>query len=261
MKREFYTLITGSSTGIGKALAIECAKNNMNILCIALPGTRLEKLSEDINRTYQVKTDYFFADLTVKGSITNIMQWIEKKNYKINMLINNAGISCEGPFEKYSADFYEHLLMLNTHASVLLTRSLTKQLLENRPSYILNLGSVASYFPMPFKAVYGSSKLFMLSFSKALKQEFKNVPLQVSVVCPGPVVTNRHTAQSALDKGIIARMMHMKAHRVARYAIKKLKKGTFIIKPGFLSKTTYYVSLIIPQFIRNILVEKVFYSR
>jgi len=260
MGKEYYTIITGSSSGIGKQLALESARNKMNVLLIALPGTRLDKLCDLIRERYGVKAEYLHVDLTLPGSIPQVVEWIDNGKFAVNMLINNAGISCEGPFEKYSASFYRQLLMVNTHAVVMLTRACVRYLEENSPSWILNLGSVAAYFPMPYKAVYGSSKLFILSFSKVLREELKSKSIQVSVVCPGPVVTNRHTAQSALDKGRLARMMHTKAPWVARYTMKKLKKGSFLIKPGFLSTSTYYVSLLIPQFLRNILVEKVFYN-
>jgi short-subunit dehydrogenase len=257
---EFYTLITGSSSGIGRALAIECAKKGMNILMVALPGTKLERLSEHIKKTYNVKSDYYFIDLTKENAPKKVYEWTRKNNYNINILINNAGSSCEGPFEKFSASFYYNLMQLNIVSLVLLSRLFLQELSKHQKSYILNLGSIASYFPMPYKAVYGSSKLFVYAFSRALEEELKATSVQVSIVCPGPVITNIHTVQSAKDKGKIARLLHIKPGYVAEYTIKKMLKGKIIIKTGFLSKVVYYAEKFIPQSIKQKIVTKIFYN-
>jgi len=257
---EYYTLITGSSSGIGRALAIECAKQKMNVLLVALPGTKLKELSDYLQKTYNVITDYYFIDLTHENAPYEIFEWTKKNRYNIDILINNAGISCEGPFEKFDSPFYENIMRLNMVALVLLSRLFIPELLKQPKSYILNMGSIASYFPMPYKAVYGSSKMFVYSFSRALREELKGTSVQVSIVCPGPVVTNLQTAQSARDKGKLARLMHMKASYVAEYTMKRMLKGKMIIRPGFLSKVVYYAEKFIPQSIKQKLVTKFFYN-
>ncbi len=258
--KDVYTLITGSSNGLGKALAIECARNNMNVLLIALPGTPLKKFSEAIHDEFGVKTDHYFVDLTVSGSEMKVVDWVRTNNYRVNILINNAGISCEGPLEKFTADHYRKLILLNTNAVVLLTLALMEELHKHPKAHILNLGSVASYFPMPYKAVYGSTKLFVLSFSKKLKAELSSKSIKISVLCPGPVVTNRHTALSYLDKGHVAKMMHVKASRVASFGISKMLKGRFLIKPGFFSKASHLLSYLLPRFILYYIVSNILYN-
>jgi uncharacterized protein len=255
---EYYTLITGSSSGIGKALAMECARRKQNLLLVALPGTALEKFSEKLNNELGIRSDFFGTDLTEKGAAQEVYEWTREKNYSVNILINNAGISFEGPFEQCSTEFYEKSLKLNMGALVSLTRLFIPDMKELPKAHILNVASVASYFPIPYKSVYSASKMFVLSFSRSLREEFKKTNIRISVVAPGPVVTNRRTAISAIEKGKIARMMHSRVNCVAHYAIEKMLQNKAFIKPGFLSKSIFLIEKILPTTIKMKLATLIF---
>jgi len=247
---EYYTLITGSSSGIGKALAMECARRNQNLLLVALPGTSLEKFSKKLNTELGIRSDFFCTDLTEKGATQKVYDWTRKNNYNVNILINNAGMSFEGPFEECSTEFYDKSLQLNMVAVVSLTRLFINDMKEIPEAHILNVASVASYFPIPYKSVYSASKTFVLSFSRSLREEFKKTNIRISVVAPGPVVTNRRTAISAIEKGKIARMMHSRVNYVAHYAVEKMLQNKAVIRPGVLSKLVFLLEKILPTTIK-----------
>ncbi len=244
--KEHYTLITGSSSGIGKALAIECARRNQNLLLVALPGTNLEKFSEQLKAEHGIHCDFYYKDLTEKKATQEIYDWTGENSYSINILINNAGISFEGPFEQYSPDFYQQSMLLNMNALVSLTRLFIPDMKELPEAHILNVSSVAAYFPIPYKSVYSASKTFVLSLSRSLREEFRKTNINISVLAPGPVITNRRTAISALEKGKIAQMMHSRLKKVAHYAIGRMLKKRAIIRPGFLSKSVFLAEKIMP---------------
>lgn len=244
--KEYYTLITGSSSGIGKAIALECARRNQNVLLVALPGTNLEGFSKRLNSEFGINSDFFNIDLTEKGATQKVYDWTRKNNYRLNTLINNAGISFEGPFEECSQEFYEKSMQLNMIALVSLTRLFIVDMKGVENCHILNTGSVASYFPIPYKSVYSASKMFVYSFSRSLREEYRKTTIRVSVLTPGPVITNRRTAVSAIRKGKLAQMMHSRLNYVARYAVDKMLQNRAVIRPGFLSQSTFFLEKILP---------------
>ena len=256
--KEYYTLITGSSSGLGKALALECARRGHNLLLVALPGKPLEQFSEKLKVELGVLSDCYAADLTKEGSAEAVYEWTRENNYAVNILINNAGMSFEGPFEQCSSEFYRKSIALNMVAMVSLTRFFILSLRELPEAHILNVSSVASYFPIPYKSVYSASKTFVLSFSRSLREELKNTGIRVSVVVPGPMVTNRKTAISAIEKGSIARMMHSRLSYVARYTIEKMERKKAVIKPGFLSKSVFLVGKVMPTCLKMKLSKLIF---
>ena len=86
-----YTLITGASQGMGLQMAKECAALKRNVLLISLPNENLKALSDEISNEYHVSTDFFETDLTILESAKNIFKWVQKNNYSVDFLINNAG--------------------------------------------------------------------------------------------------------------------------------------------------------------------------
>lgn len=244
--RNYYTLITGSSSGIGKALAKECARRNQNLLLVALPETNLERISDQLKSEYGIQCDFYYCDLTEKNATHDVYNWVNNNDYKINILINNAGMSFEGPFEECSQEFYEKTMLLNMIALVSLTRLFITAIKATENGHILNVGSVASYFPLPYKSVYSASKMFVFSFSRSLREEFRKTSVSISVLTPGPVVTNRRTALSAIEKGKLAQMMHSKLNYVAKYAVSGMLKKKAIIRPGFLSQSVFWLEKILP---------------
>jgi len=256
--KENYTLITGSSSGIGKALAKECARRGQNLLLVALPETNLEGFSNHLGSEYGIRSDFYHVDLTTQGAPEKVYNWTKEKNYSVNVLVNNAGISFEGPFEDCSQEFYEKSMQLNMIALVSLCRFFITDMKRFQKAHILNVGSVASYFPIPYKSVYSASKMFVYSFSRSLREEFRKSPVKISVLAPGPVVTNRRTAMSAIEKGKLAQMMHSKLKLVARYAVIKMLKGKAVIRPGFLSQSTFLLEKILPTPVKLKLASRIF---
>src|SRR5215210_4247517 len=108
-----YTLITGASSGIGKALAIECAVRGMNLLLIALAGAELDDLTEQIQSKYKIKCNCLGINLSAKCSSHTVYEWVKQNNYQVNILINNVGVGSKGEFENISTDFYAAQINLN----------------------------------------------------------------------------------------------------------------------------------------------------
>jgi uncharacterized protein len=100
---------------------------------------------------------------------------------------------------------------------------------------------------MPFKIIYTASKSFVFFFSRALREELLNSSVSVSVLCPGPVLTNNDIVKRTRSKGTIAKMMVMRATEVAEIAIDHLLKGKPVIVPGRLNRLILLFEKIIPR--------------
>ena len=98
---------------------------------------------------------------------------IAAMNVEVNMLINNAGIGSTLFFAEGSADLYERQIKLNVLATTLITHFFLEMLKRHKRAYILNVGSMASFFCLPKKNVYGATKSFIYHFSRSLIKELK----------------------------------------------------------------------------------------
>lgn len=242
-----YTLITGASRGIGKAIAIECASRKMNILLVSLPNENLENVSQMIANDFGVKSNFLEIDLTEYDSPNNVYKWCEKKNYSVNILINNAGLAGTTIFEKSSLEYSDTRIQLNIRALVLLTRLFIPELKKSPISYILNIGSLSAYYAIPYKSVYAASKAFVVSFSTAINDELKDTSVFVSVLCPNGVETNAGTFQRIKSHGFFGNLTKIPVSELAHYAITRMLKKQVKIIPKRINRILLFVEKVLPE--------------
>lgn len=253
-----YTLITGASSGIGKALAKECASRKMNLLLVALPDKSLEDFQSEIKNDYKVCCHVLGIDLTQEDSFCKLFKWVKENDFKVNILINNVGIGSKGDFARTDTLFYEKQLQLNVRATTILTRLFIDELKANAPSHILNLGSMGGFFVIPGKTVYSASKAYVYFFSLSLRLELKQHNIIVSVLCPGGTDSNHKTIAINKELKGFAKWSILQPEDVAKEAIEKMLKGKARIIPGLLNKFSYHISRITPGFIKAAVVSNAF---
>ena len=253
-----FALITGASKGIGRALAIECAKNGNNLALVSLPNSGLQNVKAYISKHYSVIVKTLEIDLSESKAPRKIYRWAREERIQVQILINNAGIGHLGPFNDYSCEFYEKIIHLNIESVVLLTKLFLPEIQQQKKGYILNLGSLASFYPIPFKIVYAGSKTFIYSFSRALRSELTNTSVKVSVLCPGPIITSPEVIERIKQGGFWARVTSMRSQKMANIAINALFKGKAVIIPGALNKIFIMVDKFIPGQIKQQILTKKF---
>ncbi len=252
-----YALITGASKGIGRGLAIEFAKRGFNLALVSLPNSGLDIVTAYLNKHFPVTVKTLEIDLSLPHTPQKIFQWTKNENINIQFLINNAGMGFLGPFSSYSYEFYEKIIRLNIESVVLLTKLFLPELRKHSKGYVLNLGSLASFYPIPYKNVYAGSKNFIYSFSRALRSEMKNTSVTVSVLCPGPILTNPDTVQRIRQGGFWGKATSMRVQKMATIAVNALFKDKAVIIPGFLNKCLSVINSLIPASLKqNILYKK-----
>ncbi|MGM0496848.1 MAG: SDR family NAD(P)-dependent oxidoreductase [Bacteroidota bacterium] len=254
-----FALITGAGKGIGRALAIECAKRGIDLALVDLPNSGLQNLIAYLNKYYRITVKSFEIDLSVAQAPKKIYQWTKDEEITVQILINNAGIGHLGPYLDYSYEFYEKIIRLNIECVVLLTRVFLPEIKQQKVGYILNVGSLASFYPIPYKTVYSSSKTFMLSFSRALRSELKKTSVKVSVLCPGPIITSIDVIARIKQGGFLNRATTMRPQRLAKIALKALFKGRAIIIPGTINNILLILNKIIPGSLQQRILTKKFH--
>lgn len=253
MYNEYYTLITGASEGFGKALALECASRKMNVILVSLPGTGLCNLASLIQREFDVKAVYFEFDLTCRENYELLFNEIKQQGLQINVLINNAGIGGTHLFVEKDTDFYIRQIELNVIAPTLLSHLFIQNVPEDCETHILNVSSLAGFFALPRKQVYGGTKSYLLAFSKSLRRELRSRKIYVSTICPGGM--NTTALQIMLNKGgtQVGRWSAMDPEDVAKIAIDQMLQKKEVIIPGQLNRLFLALDRILPEFIKSIL--------
>jgi uncharacterized protein len=256
MRNETYTMITGASEGFGKALALECASRKMNLILVALPGSGLGNLAGYIVKNFGVRVLFLEHDLSRKEACYKIFDEVTEEGLSINILINNAGMGGTHFFDERNTEFYHRQIELNVVAPTLLTHLFLETLEQNIPSYILNVSSLASFFYLPKKQVYGGTKSYLVYFSKSLGRELKRKNVFVSTVCPGGMnTTPMLILQNRCLKGI-SRWSVMDPEEVAKISIDKLLQKKEVIIPGSWNRLFMIMNRLLPKWLKEILTNR-----
>jgi len=253
-----FTLITGASSGIGKAMAFECARRGRNLLLVALDDANLPKTAAEIRGQYDVAVDYLGIDLCRQDSPAKVFQWVQDEGCQVDTLINNAGFGRGGLFENVDVGEYNAMIQLNNQAMVGLCYYFLPELKKHRMAYILNMSSMEATLPLPYKTVYTGTKSFVYAFSLALREELRGSGLSVSVLCPGPVLTNPDGLQRIEAHGRRARLLLSMPEDVARIAIGKMLKGKQVIIPGAVPLAIVRIMNLMSVSVKMRILERVF---
>ncbi len=252
MKISQYTVITGASMGLGKALSIECANKGFNLILIALPNEKLEETATKIENRYNVDVKIFEVNLT---NFTEL-DWVTKvinENYNVNMLINNAGIGGSKDFQKITSNYLDQIILLNIRAMVMLTHRLLPNIRKNKNAYILNIASMAAFSPMPYKTVYPASKSFVYSFSRGLQTELSGSGITISVAHPGGMATNTDVSKRINSHNKLIKSTILSPEKTAAICIRQLLKKDTLIIPGLMNKISYVYMKWCPVWIQLII--------
>lgn len=253
MNKGNYALITGASEGFGKALALECAGRGMNVILVALPESGLPNLACYIERNFDVNVFFFEHDLSKKGECNSLFKEVSDRGLAVNVLINNAGMGGTHFFEDRDTEYYRRQIELNVVAPTILSHLFLDELQKNVPSHILNVSSLASFFYLPGKQVYGGTKSYLVAFSKSLRRELFSKKVYISTICPGGMNTNTAlTVMNRHQKGF-NRWSVMNPEEVAKIAIRKMFQKKEIIIPGKLNRLFMLLDKFIPNVVKEMI--------
>ncbi len=184
------SLVTGASSGIGKAIAADLAGRGSNLILVARSVDRLEEIAAQLRSAHGVKVEVVALDLAHEGAAQRLSQDVARRGLDVDLLVNNAGFGKWGHFLDDDLATYAEMLALNTRAVVELCHVFLPSMARRGDCGVMNIGSTGSFVPIPWSAVYGATKAFVLSLSEALYYEYKDRGVQITVLCPGNTQSN-----------------------------------------------------------------------
>jgi short-subunit dehydrogenase len=238
-----WAIITGASSGIGKALALEFAAGGFNIFLTARNEQALAEVAQECSRKYNVDTDTATADLSELQAIDQLIARISVNNRRYEVLVNNAGFGIHGDFASGNIDENIRLLNVQLAAALKLTRAVLPSMTARGSGRILNVASVYSFSPVPYQSVYSASKAFLLSFSSSLRNELRGTGVSVSVFCPGVTQTEFRARAGMGEKKQGA---GMSADAAAHIAYVQTLRGKDVIVPGLLNNLYVFFARHLP---------------
>ncbi len=243
-----YALVAGGSKGIGYAISEALAKRNYNLVIIARHVDTLQVAKRSLEAKYPIHVEYLSYDLSEETSAREIGAWCKARSLRLRVLCNVAGLGGDEDYLELSEDSVRYMVNLNVESCMTLTMALLPLLEANAPAYILNVGSMAGFAPIPSKNVYSATKSAVIFFSYALRYQLKKKKISVSCLTPGPVFTKPQIRrETKRTLGLIGMKMAVPPAKVGEKAVKKTLRGKMLIIPGTLAKGASTIIRILPR--------------
>jgi short-subunit dehydrogenase len=172
-------LVTGASSGIGRALTVELARRRAHVKATGRDVEALRELSTSTG------AEVLSADLREVEAIERVSSWAGG----VDILVNNAGIGWTGPFDEMAPNDIEELVRVNLLAPIQLTRALLPAMIERRTGRVVNVSSIAGHVGVGHEAVYAATKAALIGFTDSLRYELGGRGVGVTLVSPGAVET------------------------------------------------------------------------
>lgn len=224
-----WAFVTGASSGIGEHFAYELGKRGVNLLLLGRDDTALRRVASAVERTHGVKVVPLRCDLTKE--LDAAMRALHE--YEVELLVNNAGAGIHGEFLTSSPSRYREIIELNVVALTELTFHAGKQMAERKRGGVINVGSLAGFFPLAHFAVYAATKAYVYSLSLALWAEWRRHNVHVLCVVPGPTESKFFERARGGAKRQKRGFFVMQPENVARGSLRAYERGKVIYVPGW----------------------------
>ncbi|HKJ10918.1 MAG TPA: SDR family oxidoreductase [Ornithinimicrobium sp.] len=242
-------LVTGASSGIGEALAVELARKGCRLVLTARRQVALDALAERLRDEHGVEVNVVTADLAAPDGVDSLVAELHTRGLVVDVLVNNAGFGDFDPLAEAEGSKLHDMLAVNVTALTMLTRALLPGMLRRAHGTVLNVASTAAFVPGPGMAVYYASKAYVLSFSEALAEEVRGTGVRVTALCPGPVATEFQERAELHRSQLLANSSGamLDPTTVARAAVRGVEKGAVRVLPGAMSKATAILPRLLPR--------------
>ena len=248
-------LITGASSGIGRAFAKHLARQGVNLVLTARSIERLRETADSIiaeirtetgeNLTDQISIELIAADLAHPESPQSIFDQTSAAGLTIDLLINNAGFGMAGPFTEQTLDRQLEMIQVNVNSLVALTRLYLPGMIERRDGAIVQVASTAAFQGVPWLSLYAGSKALVMNFSEGLATECRDSGVRIMAFCPGPTVSAFHQTAGALPRGAERNMLS--AEQVVEFALRQLKRHAVVAIPGKYNRLMIFMERFAPR--------------
>lgn len=238
-------LITGASSGMGRRFCYEIDKLGLDeIWGVALQTDDVETMKNELKTPFK----FFDLDLTKDKSFKIIEDELKNENAIIDWLVNASGYGKFGRYDEISLQSQLGMIDLNCKALTHLTLLALPYMQEG--GRIVEFGSIAAFQPIPYIAVYGASKAYVLSFSRAMNRELKSRKISVTCLCPYWTKTaffDRATKTNAKNQVITKYVAMYDPEKLIKKAMKGAMKRKDVVLYGFIAKAQTAMVKLLPH--------------
>lgn len=234
MDKRPLALVTGATSGIGRAIAFLLAARGHDLLVVARDGGALGELAVELDKVHGASCEVLMADLSLRSGIHRVARRIEAGG-DLDVLVNCAGAGWYGPFADQDAEEAEALVDLDVLAITSLCRAAVGGMRARRRGMILNVSSTACFAPGPNGAVYHAAKAYVTSFTEALHEELRPHGVHVTALCPGLTPTGFQRRAGARRDGLPGFLWSEPAE-VAAAGLGALQRNEAVCIPGRINR-------------------------
>ncbi|MCH2441504.1 MAG: SDR family oxidoreductase [Candidatus Thalassarchaeum sp.] len=244
-------LVTGASSGIGREIARVLGAQGCNLVITARRRGELEALAEELTEKHGIDVKVVVSDLSEQIGVENVI----RETGDIDILVNNAGFGFLGKHISLNQEGQLNMIDLNIRALTHLARHYGATMKKQGSGRILNVASIAAFQPGPNMAVYCATKAYVLSYTRALHSELKKSGVTVTALCPGFVETGFQEV-AGMKLGTLELSGAVSADKVAKTAVKAMRKGRREVIPGWLNKPIPYANRMVPVSLKLAVVKR-----
>lgn len=243
-------LITGASSGIGRALAEALAARRARLILLARRRELLKGLAERLSGGVEGRVDIVAGDVTSAETRQKAIEAVKQRWGALDILINNAGVSAHGRFTDSDDDTMRRIMEVNLFAAVDLTRLAIPLLGEGRRPAVVNIGSVLGHRGAPHNGEYCASKFALRGWSEALRAELAGDDIDVLLVSPGTTDTEFFDHLIA-KRGVLPWLQTkgVSPNTVADQTLRALERGRREIYPNWRGRLLVAGNRLFPGFV------------
>ena len=190
LTKESVVVITGAGSGIGRALALRLAKEDIAGIAISDVFEEGLRETEDLLKNAKIKITTHKVDVADEEAMRQFVQEVAAEHKRVSHVINNAGVALGGQVKDVSINDMRWLMDINFWGVVYGTRFFMPYLEKEKSAHIVNFSSLFGIIAPPGNATYCASKFAVRGFSESLRHELEDTNITVSVVHPGGIATN-----------------------------------------------------------------------
>lgn len=242
---EKYTLITGGASGLGFELSKLFAKDGNNLFLVSSNQKNLEFAKRELEKEFRVKVETLAADLSNPHNFRLVKEFSDSRNMFVNNLVNCAGFGDRTDFLEMDIDKQIKMVELNCNAPMYLMHTYLKEMVKQKEGRIMNIASIAGFFPGPFMCTYHATKSFLINISESVERELKGTGVTLTTICPGPFESG-FVAKAGNDY-TFTKMKPISGKKVADISYKAFNKGKRLVVIDFGSKLMLFGSRLTPR--------------
>jgi uncharacterized protein len=255
MRTKRIALVTGATSGIGRAYAVCFAKAGYNLIITGRRMDKLNALADELSEQCGICVKVIKAELSEDQDTENLIKAIGDYD-NIFVLVNNAGFGSGVEFLKDNLSDHMRMLQVHVVVSVKLVYAVLPQMINRKEGTIINVSSLGAYMPAPGSSMYSATKLFLASFSESLYMEVHQHGVKVQCLCPGFTHSDFHERRTNGKVLKAGKFMWMEADALVEKSMKALDNSNIVLVPGIINKLIIRITALIPRKLYYFIMER-----